>query len=434
MAILLVACGGGGGGGGGGGDGEAPRARAWQTAQTLDTRVSSVQHHATAIGANGVGYASWTQPVAGQLDVFFSRYAGGVWGPPQQLPNDDPVAIASQPQVAVHPDGEGTAVWVNDLLNGQNQIMAAHSVAGVWGTAFGIHTGTGVISDVGLVSDGKGRMVAVWTQGETAFASHGAQGELFGPRQQISVETAAQAKSLRVSMNAAGEALAVWVENHLNVPKIHYQAYVAGGWRGAQILNPDLAGDGNFPDVALGLNGQAVVAWEQDIGTESGVAVRVASNAFTGAWGAVETAAGVNAFRPSVAISRTRGSMVVWQQNEFNTQTSVFAALHDGLTLSPPAVIEFDDADHASRPRIASDGLGNVFAVWRRSAGASSHVESNRFDGTTGTWGRPERIETFSEGIGDYPLPAFNAQGEGVVVWLQSPSAGAADVVANVFR
>ena len=84
-----------------------------------------------------------------------------------------------------------------------------------------------------------------------------------------------------------------------------------------------------------------------------------------------------------------------------------------------------DDGKNATKvPDLATDGAGNVIAVWEqpRTFVPPQAVYGVRFDIALGDWQQPGLIaDTNSDGMLD-PIVGLGADGDGLVVWLQSKS------------
>jgi Ca2+-binding RTX toxin-like protein len=88
------------------------------------------------------------------------------------------------------------------------------------------------------------------------------------------------------------------------------------------------------------------------------------------------------------------------------------------------AVGELNPADvsgkgeSASRPRIASDGAGNIVAIWRAAYGDTSAIRA-AFQPAGGTWASARRISTAAAGT-ESPRVAMDRLGNAVAVWQRS--------------
>ena len=92
---------------------------------------------------------------------------------------------------------------------------------------------------------------------------------------------------------------------------------VARGWRTAELIETDDAGDASYPQVAVDSSGNAVAVWQQHDGT----CFNIWSNRYTaatGRWGTaelIETDAW-DAYDPQVAVDSSGNAVAVWFQHD----------------------------------------------------------------------------------------------------------------------
>jgi hypothetical protein len=75
-----------------------------------------------AIAADGTGGVVYTKAVGGVPHVFACRYSGGAWSTPIRVDWDQPYD-ASQPRIAAGPDGELLVVWVTQVATVHSQVQ-----------------------------------------------------------------------------------------------------------------------------------------------------------------------------------------------------------------------------------------------------------------------------------------------------------------------
>jgi hypothetical protein len=78
-----------------------------------------------AVDGNGTPHLAFTSLISGTINVYYTRYAGGVWSAPLQV--SDGLANTSAPDLAAAPDHSLTIVWSQ---NPGKQLRAARSLNG----------------------------------------------------------------------------------------------------------------------------------------------------------------------------------------------------------------------------------------------------------------------------------------------------------------
>jgi hypothetical protein len=472
---LLAACGGGGGGdaapapGDGGGQlppgGSVPVAKTWQGAQLLELTAGKASQAQVAINAAGVGYAVWSQKDGFKDTILASRYINGVWEKPEQISNSNVAGSASEPQVVVHSNGDALAVWIRS--DNEDFIDFNYANNGVWAQSAGA-TNMGesnVQGDLSLASNGNGTALVVWALKDNSGAStttsidaiefDGAK-VVTGSRESITITLTdlTAAKSPRVAMDSDGNALATWVQKSSSTgpEAILGKSYAGGKWSAFfQTISGILDGIASSPSVAVGANGKAIVAWEQQAGADTRVFANIASDFKTNTWDlAQQLSLDVErvANNPQVTLDPLANATVVWEQgpaSTANSRVNIWANRFNGSVWGGAQKVENDDAGDAFGARIASDSSGNAMVVWaqRGSAAASGRTDifASRLDAATpNTWSVPELIETDDAGDAFSPRIAMNASGRALAVWLNddAPVLGqplaTISIKANVFK
>lgn len=100
------------------------------------------------------------------------------------------------------------------------------------------------------------------------------------------------------------------------------------------------------------------------------------------------------------------------------TVRSLEAAWFDGTAWSAPALIENDDTGNATNARAATDGTGNVIAVWEQQVNGTIDVWANRYVVGTG-WGSAVRVDASTVSAFD-PAVAVHTDGTATAVWIQN--------------
>jgi len=181
---------------------------------------------------------------------------------------------AQQPHVAALPAGQAIAVWIRS--NGTNDLVqvAVRNSSGVWGTAEDISAVGQSAFEPRIATDPNGNAVAVWTRSDgTNLRIQGAYrpaGGSFGAVQTLSA-AGSSASQPRVSMDALGNAVAIWARTDPSVSKDRIQVALRPAGTGSSFGTPETLSTSQLnsfqPRVAAEPNGNAVAVWTATNGT-----------------------------------------------------------------------------------------------------------------------------------------------------------------------
>ncbi len=403
-------------------------ARMWSGATLVEMDPGDTLLPSVAVSPGGIAFVVWLQQGNGtNYDVRAARYAGD-WGSAETI--EAQTEDTAKPQVAVDPQGNVIAVWGQSSMPKSIWVNRYSAAASAWLGAVKLsgNVADGIGSVVAMGPDGNG--IVLWLEGGNV------QGRRFAAGIWENVQTVASGggpSEVRVGMDAAGNALAVWRAFHNGQPSLWSNRFEPGpGWDTAQPIEND-ANAVWIPDLAVNADGDGIAVWRVNM---SGT-LHVWSNAYTAGqgWGTaalVEMDAMADAREPRVAMDAAGNAFAVWLQSS-NGKQSVWANRYvPGQGWGTRALVETDDTYAASEPRVGVDAAGNAVAIWVQSDGASDKVWSNRYRVADGAWGMAERIENVA-GDASFPEVAVSDGGVAVAVW-QKLTGAVADVYANVLK
>jgi hypothetical protein len=391
----------------------------WGMAELIETDARSAGGPQLAVDPNGNAVAVWLQHDGTRYNIWSNRYVAGTgWGTAELIETDNS-GDAVYPQVAVDPSGNGAAVWEQHDGTRYN-IWSNRYVAGTgWGTAELVETdNTGDAGRPQVAVDPNRNAVAVWRQSDGTYniwSNLYVAGTGWGTAELIETN-AGHADYPQVAVDTSGNAAAVWEQHDGTRSNIWSNRYVAGtGWGTAELIEMD-AGFASSPQVAVDPNGNAVAVWYQDDGTR----YNIWSNRYVAGtgWGTaelIETDNTGDARRPQVTVDPNGNAVAVWKQDDgtYNIWSNRYVA---GTGWGTAELIEMD-ASYAEDPQVAVDTSGNAVAVWWQNDGTRDNIWSNRYVAGTG-WGTAELIETNAGGA-RWPQVAVDTSGNTVVVWQQ---------------
>jgi len=352
--------------------------------------------------------------------------AGRSWGTEQLIETND-LGNAFDPQIAVHANGNALAVWYQSSSSGRSDIWAnRYTPASGWGTAELIETNdSGSASDVRIAMDVAGNAIAVWRLHDgtrtNIWANRYDATNSWGTAQLIETNDAGNASSPRVALDPAGNAIVVWHQFDGARNNIWANRYAAtAGWGTAELIETG-DGDGIQPDVGLDASGDALVLWSQFDGTEHSVfSNRYDYDASTGSgtWGAaalIESGTGdVGYIR--IAVQASGAALAVWGQDN-GSRYQLWANRYDpGTGWSSAEPIE-NGTDFIDAPQIELDANGNGIAIWTQYGSTQDEIWVNRY--SAGAWGTA-MIVSGAGGNAGGPQIAFDPLGNAIAVWHQN--------------
>ncbi len=346
-----------------------PAGEAWQAAMQISAPGEEAFRPHLAVNPRGYAVATWGSDPGGAehhiVKVAVRPTASGAWSAPQEL------AEAGYPtpesQVAVDAEGNAVVVWASQLENpGSGSIQAATLPAGgIWSAPISISGGNSA-GQPRLVVDAHGDFTAIWggfDAIESAVKRAGATGW-----EAPSVLSNLWTGSPTLATNANGEAVAAWVLALSNSQRrIQGAVKPAGGFWGAPTDLSAVEAAVGPPDVAIDPQGDATAVWSAAGGVSARPVIQAAVRPAASAWQAptelseTETPEDGN---PQVALDLQGTAVVVWWGRdagndviESSTRPAASAAWGTPVALSGMAA-------HRAKPMIALDPQGNAVAVW----------------------------------------------------------------------
>jgi hypothetical protein len=343
-----------------------------------------------------------------------SASAAPTWLAPQDI--SDPNHSIEFPEVAVDAAGNAIAVWPrND--GGKNIVEVAERPAGgEWSEPVVVSDPTGeeepTNAHIGL--DSAGNAVAVWSTFDSGFVIRTATrpaGSEWSDPEDLSPVTG---HTPQLAMNAAGDAVAVW--NGFN--GTDYVTWAAtrpagGDWSAPADLEIPGEGDAFYPQVSIDADGDAIAVWGRQILGED--VIHAATRPANGSWSAPEdlSTAGDNAREPEVAMNAAGTAVAAWSIMGGGVQAAVRSP--SGAWSAPEQVSALGQS--AADPALAIDSNGNAFAIWQ-GPGTSGQVLRAAVRPPGGGWSPSKEVSAEEEGFISYDLEAHASAGV-VATWTR---------------
>jgi hypothetical protein len=264
-----------------------PAGGSWSAPAQVSTAGYNAYQPRVAIDSAGDATAIWYQYPNGQskATVAAARLtAGAGWSAPQQL--SSPTFDSSEPQVAVDPAGDATAVWAS-YIGATDIVQTSTQLAGgSWSAAQQLSTSSGDADAPAVAVDGHGTATAVWDIfGGGQFVVQAASAPRGGGWTSPAAVSApaSDAGQPQIAADAAGDVQATWYRFNGVGEVVETAARPAGGsWTAAAQLS---GSDAYQPQVGLADNGDAVAIWQLLGGGSAGVIQASASAPATGGGG-----------------------------------------------------------------------------------------------------------------------------------------------------
>jgi hypothetical protein len=344
-----------------------------------------------AMDASGNAIAVWPQSDGGNYKVWANRYtAGAGWGAAASIePNASTVAsdISAAPQIRFDANGNAIALWERSAGLYSHVWWNRYTAAAGWGTAAPVDNTAAVAGSAQIAFSTNGDAIAVWDQSDGASfhiwsSRYTAAAGSWGTARMIESDDAVQAFNAQIGIDAAGNALVVWIQSDGAMRnEVWSNRYTPlSGWDTARAIS-DHAGGAGSPQLAMDANGDALVVWRQSD----------SSTSFSIRWNRYVAASG-------------------W---------------------GTAAAIEPGDGAFAGDPQIACDSSGNALAVWEHENGAHTEIRSSRFT-VGGGWAASLNAGNTGDVLD--PVIALDSAGNGLAVWQQVDSSNIGLVWANRFE
>lgn len=363
------------------------RDASWGTPTLIETvNWGDAQRPQVAMDPSGNALAVWDQFDGAKTDIWANRYVVGQGWQMATLIEFDDVSGAIAPRIAVDSQGNGIAVWQHYDGTRFNIKANRYAVGAGWGTEVLIETdNTGAATFPRIAMDPAGDGIAVWQQFDgvqlSVFGNRYAMASGWGSAMPLETSNAGGAIDPQIAMDGFGDGWAVWSQSGGSTIDLYANHYAIGvGWTGGVLIENDVR-SAVLPRIASDIGGDVIVAWEQGGFARTNVS-GVYYTAGVG-WGAptlLESDNAGDALEVDVAIDARGNAIAVWRQsvgfraNVYANRYGVRAASWSGVDL-----VETDDADDATLPRVAADSRGNAMVVWQQFDGYRSNVWANRY-------------------------------------------------------
>ena len=211
--------------------------------------------------------------------------------------------------------------FLNSAIGSSQLSYSYRNDNSVWGPVTTIQGDDGEFygSEMAMSSDGDVIIITeTWVEGEIKVFSKDVDDASWTNSLVISDSGTSELRNSRakVSINAAGNAVAVWLRNDNNVSQIIFKERVNGSWSGATVLSVDNSKN-ELPSIAYNDNGDVIVSWQQwNVNSFKFEVVGKLRNGATNDWSSLENYGNSNATAgfSQVALDDIGNALVYWRQ------------------------------------------------------------------------------------------------------------------------
>ena len=211
--------------------------------------------------------------------------------------------------------------FLNSAIGSSQLSYSYRNDNSVWGPVTTIQGDDGEFygSEMAMSSDGDVIIITeTWVEGEIKVFSKDVDDASWTNSLVISDSGTSELRNSRakVSINAAGNAVAVWLRNDNNVSQIIFKERVNGSWSGATVLSVDNSKN-ELPSIAYNDNGDVIVSWQQwNVNSFKFEVVGKLRNGATNDWSSLENYGNSNATAgfSQVALDDSGNALVYWRQ------------------------------------------------------------------------------------------------------------------------
>jgi PKD domain len=398
----------------------ASAAPAWLAPQDLSAAGQSAYEPQVAVDPEGDSTAVWERSDGSNEIVQAStRRAGGTWSAPVDLSEEG--LDSYEPQVAVDAAGDVTVVW-NAGPDSSHRVVQASTrrPGGAWSAPVDLSEEVGNADWPRIAVDPDGDATAVWESFEGGNSVVQASTRPAGGTWSAPVSLSAggqEAREPEVAMDPEGAATAVWRYEYESAHFVIQGSTSSPG--GAWSVPADLseeAGSASEPSVAVDSSGGATAVWRRPTGIYN--VVESSTRPAGGSWSSpVELSeAGQNASYADIAVAPGGNATAVWCR--FDGIDSIAQSSSRPVDGSWSEPVDLSEAGQSAyETEIAVGPGGSAIAAWSRFDGSFRIVQSaTRRAG--GAWSDPADLSEEGEDAFEPDL-AFDSQGDATAVWYR---------------
>ncbi|HET7053650.1 MAG TPA: PKD domain-containing protein [Solirubrobacterales bacterium] len=396
----------------GAGASTASAAPTWLAPKDISGLNQSITFPEVAVNAGGDAVAIWPRDVGSETIIEAAeRPAGGDWSEPVVL-SDPTEEEPSNVHVALDAAGNAVAVW-SAFDQGFVIRSAARPAGGEWSEPEDLFVEDGHTPY--LAMNAAGEAVAVWTgfdgvDDEVTWAAVRSAGGDWSAPEELSVAGEQDGFSPRVAIDAAGNAIAVWQRFDLSHDVVQAAVRTAcGDWSTPDEISA-ASDDARSPRIAMNAAGDAVAAWT----ILSSGGIQAAARPAGGDWSAPEEVSAEGGV-PALCVDSSGNAFAIWSGPGSAEQILRAAMRPPGGEWSGPEDLSAE-AETFQSYELAANSAAGVIATWTRGVSSTSHEVQAAVRPPGGDWQAPKSLSATGEDSG-LPDLAFDAAGDAIAIW-----------------
>jgi len=228
--------------------------------------------------------------------------------------------------------------------------------------------------------DSTGLITAVWTRNNGTNtiiqSSTSPDGVTWSTPVDLSA-TGRDATAPQVTVDDTGTAIAVWTRSNGTNTIVQASTRPSGGSWSTPATDLSVVGqDASAPQVSVDDTGTAIAVWTRSNGTNT--IVQASTRPSGGSWTTPEDVSAPlgSAFKQQVTVDDTGAVTVVWTRFDGLNNVIQSSVSTDGVTWSAPSDMS-EPLQDAMSPQAAVGPGGRVIAVWERSNGTHTMIQSS---------------------------------------------------------
>jgi hypothetical protein len=295
----------------------------------------------------------------------------------------EPAGDAWRPQIAVDAAGNAVVVWqqAGDETDPIEVWSNRFTKGSGWGDAESVANEVEDLLAPAVAMDENGNAIAVWEKLDrdrelsSIWSQRQTSGADWVEQQPVEINDDGNAFEPQIGVDQAGNAVAVWKQQREKDAPFYvwanrYSASTRKWDEAPQLIGPEDAGNAEAPRVTIDADGNALAVWVQTSGTLAGVWAN-RYEVGTG-WGTEMPIGPVGlgpALLPQVAGNAVGEVVAIWVQFD-GVQDSIWSSRFvPGQGWMTSESIEKDNETQAFEPQVAVDSDGNAMALWLTATG-----------------------------------------------------------------
>jgi Neuraminidase (sialidase) len=218
----------------------------------------------------------------------------------------------------------------------------------------------------------------------------------------------------KISLIAAGTLVAIWRRSDDSDEIIQSSASNDGGltWSNPVDLSAP-GGDAYNPQICVASAGTVIACWSRDRIIQSASS---ADGGLTWSTPVSVSSPGGDAYNPQMSFDAAGNIVAIWSLDDGGPHTIQSSSSADGgLTWSTPLGLSAPDGN-ANFPRICVNAAGDIVAIWKRSNGTNDIIQSSASTDSGATWSAPVDLSA-PRGDASYPKISMDAARNVIAIW-----------------